>query len=788
MRFTQAATFSPTFVPEAGPEFVPKTGQGEPTINKSLFSRTTLTSQRIPQLIAAKISFLAISIAKSFHEVPTEIDDFVVKALNAWLLLVHPRQTIDIRWGNLTRDAEFLARQLKKSQFFTVYQRLSGKYKYHPLQRFEFAPRKFDLSTALFERIQEEGTSAFYSAIAPKDVAAPKVNFVPDFTRIQDLSTLELSARYLHKNLLRHRGDEISRIAKDLYCRGYSRPIRVLDKDDWEAFREEMRTGVHIGARENEVGSDQQAALIALSYKSHTMEVGQNASFLDKSGKRHQLDVKHKIVMSPLYLEDFRWSQLMRTAIQIATQEKTEVVRIWIDRLVMMEKNDEYRHDVYETKGVKWEDFGLWAYAVCPVIRLYDQNEPYYGTDFWRKLEMVMGVAGRGIFVDDYMLRQFDNSIYYGSTLYERLKYGICKIGGKGKYIRGLTLAVATAVLTDGVTVAKMNEHEKTKDSIAGWKAWSLRTIGEGAYSAEHSVVLREEPAFTVGLSQFCVIAFWESISCSNPVLEGDSYLDMSLQKSLEYRKNERWDGVYEWVGMVHDSCNFEKREQITAYLNNQAQMRLYADTMGHIAGLLTLQSKDCKYFRTIAVNLSRFSTVQSGQVIAVAEATGLNNGNSWLPWYLLHVPNPNLDQKVEVKKELGIVFEYKPIRAVYLGLQTIGWISLLVSVCSPFILIGQLKPGGFILASLIIWGILGIWALSYFVIRVFLPWPWEDTDFIGEALFDNVLMHGLFEAGIKGKFRVFEETSYEKIGWSGRYMCNGEEVEESSLLASKVV
>ena len=176
--------------------------------------------------------------------------------------------------------------------------------------------------------------------------------------------------------------------------------------------------------------------------------------------------------------------------------------------------------------------------------------------------------------------------------------------------------------------------------------------------------------------------------------------------------------------------------------LNGCAKVKLYKNFTQQVARLVTLRSKDQKYSRMLAVELARHSTVQEGQVTAVAEATGLNKGNSWLPWYLVHTRDPETDQTVEEVEERVLWFKYEPIRVI---------IIFCVLLVIPFYLL-------------------------MFIGRLFKksPWPWLDEDLIGEDLFDNVLMHGIFEAGIKGKFRVFKKESYSEIGWGDRNIQSG--------------
>lgn len=99
---------------------------------------------------------------------------------------------------------------------------------------------------------------------------------------------------------------------------------------------------------------------------------------------------------------------------ELAKCHGVKYVRVWIDRLISMGLS---RKERKEKNNIDWTDYGLFAYTVCPVIRLYEEREAEYGTNFWRKLETVMGIAGRGLVADDYMLSSHDYDILWTRAL-----------------------------------------------------------------------------------------------------------------------------------------------------------------------------------------------------------------------------------------------------------------------------------------------------------------------------------------------------------------------------------
>lgn len=690
--------------------------------------------------------------------------DILIKLMNFWVLLFVPKKRANLRYANIFRDAFDLAQQIETGQLFKVYGRITSRYNYHPLQRFENLLRCFDVVTHLATQMEQAGNFYFYQNVCQTHNAGADFNYKADLTKIDDINGLSSSGRCLHDQLYPWKGAKAAEEARKCYMRGFSRKVKAQDYNDWEALRNELRSGIHVGNKDwQNIGEENNVLLFAISYKAKEVKISRKMQILNDDGTPAEdtgvlYQEEQQLTMD--FLDDFRWSQVVRSCMTYAQGRGIGAVRIWIDRLVMMGYSSDERKEIYD--AVRWEDFGLFAYMVCPVVRVYDREEINFGTDFWRKLEAVMGVAGRGLVVDDYMLRKFD-SIYYGESMYTRLPNGLSVIGGGGVHIRAVTLAVATAVLTDGVSVAAANEDKRTKRDIEGWKAWALRTIAKGAYSSQHALIMMPENPFKISLRDFKVIVFWESMVSTSPYLTGKSYMDMSFKRSMEWRKNGYWDGVIEWVGMMHGGCDISERAQIMAFLTARMRVELYAATTGHVASILTLNSLDGVHKRTLVVDLARYSTAVIGHVTAVAEATGLW-GKNLLPWYLRFRKDPDNNQTAEITFEGKVCFAYERMTIEFMWHELLRGLlvaSIIVGVPIPVLAYAPVTIPLFI----VVWVLIAL--CLYLQFWLSFKWPWRDFTDVGEALFDNLLMHGLYKAGIKTQYRKLKSVEYDQLGWT---------------------
>lgn len=697
--------------------------------------------------------------------------DILIKLLNFHLFLARPRKICNFRWANSLRDAIELAALFADGQFTQVYGRITSRYNRHSQQRWENLVRKFDLTDTLSARMQHFGNRAFYEAVAKR--TSDQSHFYShkvDLTRIQDISTATTSADYLYEEISRLEDPRRAAIARKLYLAGYSRPIDVFDFGDWNSFRTELQNGKHCGLGIEDIpGKD--VMLIAISYKGKEVKITRRMCLVNcdgepKSEEDEWFDVKANYTLTTDFVDDFRWSQIVRSCRSLARNEGATTVRLWIDRLMSIGLSKDEQKEKKDLK-LKWEEYALLPYAICPVVRVYDRQDIYYGTDFWRKLETVMGVAGRGVVVDDYMLRKYDRTIFFGPSLYSRLDNGISCIGGGGIYLRSVTLAQATAVMTDGLSVKQANEDIRTKLAAPAWKAWALRTIAEGAYSKDHSSMMKQQKdKFTVGYEEFATIAFWESLVSQTDDLKGNSYLDMSMQRSKDRPQRATWDGVLEWIGMMAESCEIKERSKIMDFLDKNVEMKMWTTTSSHVATKLLLHSTNSAERREIVVDLARFSTAQDGYVTAVAEATGLW-GECILPPYLRFKPNPDEDQTAEVTED-GVDYTYKEMKVEFVWMPILRMIAIglffLLSIV--FFAIAGSSEIPFLTALLVIPGLV-IWVvLAISAVKVFLPWPWIDECDVGEALFDNLVLDSLYGSGVKGQYRRLKETRYSEIRW----------------------
>lgn len=543
---------------------------------------------------------------------------------------------------------------------YRVYEKPLVEGKFHPLQRFYSARRRFDVSDELADIMRLQGPSTFYEKVC--GYFAPDNSTNSDLTTIRSLNTITKSADRVFIDISNIKGDSTAGIAKQAYMRGFSRPITVESREDWEQFRKELRESTSTGTILCSNGqlrlSDDEVLPIAVSYKGTTAKISRRFSHEDPENDETRSDeiVKESVTLSKDFVDDFRWDQIRRTCIQIAGQENYSHISTWIDRLAMWGVGKEQRKRIYSE--VSWEDFGLMPYAVCPVVRVYDNTESEFGTDFWRKLETVLGIAGRGLYVDDYLLRYYDDSIYYDLNIYHSIAKGngICRLGGTGKYLRSISLALATSIFTESISVYGRNEDDRTVQAFIKWKSWALRTISEGAYKADLPLLMTEQPKIDIDLEKFKLIAFWESYVSNSKFLEGENYADITTYRSKEHRSSSKWDGISEWIGMVRGSYDIDKSEKdkIYQFLNSNVQIEVWSSSSRHVAALLYLtydeseNIKKCK--RTITVALTRFSTEKEGQVIHVAESTGIwEKEKNVLPGGYFFRPNPEQDQKVSI-------------------------------------------------------------------------------------------------------------------------------------------
>lgn len=772
-----------------------------PNKNHPIGSLATQSPQTSLQIQTKRKNLLAFS-QRNDEETERRFDfvDILVALGNCYLLVFKPRLFNIVRFGNTASVHEQAGQEFRLGRFHKLHNGFTAKYKYHPLQRKKNLIRRFNVADVLADHMLKlGGTKYFYHAVCGHPLESDHPSYDPDLTTLDSLSTIAAAAKHLYTEMRKFNTDEQALVVKKSFERGFSRKIDVFNFDDWQAFRTELLSGRHLAKDFNNSYSDVDTVPIAVSYKAKEMSFTRRIFYLrEVNGKlteNEAFTTKQQQQLTLDFVDDFRWGQLVRVCMQIAKSLKTNSVRLWIDRLITMEQTDEEKRNMYNLSN--WWDFGVFPYAVFPVVRLYEGRELEFGTDFWRKIETVLGVAGRGLYVDDYLIRVQDKTIYYGPEIYSQIGSGIARLGGDGIYLRAVTLAMATAILTDGITVRGINEDLRTVREIPGFKAWALRTIGEGAYSSSHSALMRVEDPYQIGLQQFKTIVTWESFVSTCDWLKGKSYLDMSYQRSHEHRYGGHWDGVIEWVGMIKGAVDVVGRESIMSHLNNHVSVQTWVATTGHAASMLKFEVQDERPLgsktkmlkRSLVVEIARLSNTRQGHISAVAEATGLW-GESVLRKYFYFGDSPHRFQYV-VPYEEGICDDYslKPRslednNADYEVIYQYAPIYFLVSssvwkwiiICAPIfvvvVIVSSRISVPLILIFVILIAVLAALCVCYSLLKYYfcyyLAWPWSDWSGYGAAVFDNVLMHSLYNAGIKIlDYRELKPVEYQHIEWN---------------------
>lgn len=262
--------------------------------------------------------------------------DFLVLCQNIDLLLRFSRRFLNFRWANALRDHSFHGRKIRDI-FFQVYGRATAKYKYHPLQRWENAVRRFNVNESLMHEMEEAGNKAFYERVCGRQDSSEIRSFKPDFSLISSYSTIFKSGEFVYEEAIRSgKNEEDARFAKDSYMRGFSRVIDVHNFEDWEKFREELRDPKHEGNKKNP-SHYENVLPIALSYKGKERKTIRKMTLMDgvedgntESNRKYE-EEEH---LTTDFVDDFRWPQLIRSCIEIANEKRVSRVSIWIDRLV----------------------------------------------------------------------------------------------------------------------------------------------------------------------------------------------------------------------------------------------------------------------------------------------------------------------------------------------------------------------------------------------------------------------------------------------------------------------
>lgn len=739
---------------------------------------------------------------------PFFIEDLLVHVANFLLLIFRPRKFINYRWANSTRDHVPYGQKLVSS-ISMLYLRFRPKYMYHQLQRWQNECASFTISEDVSSMMRDQkcSTKPFYKVVCGREFNKNGGTFEEDLTTLSSLRTIAASSKYLYDTLrmsgrLKSVGEDILSFAVDCYRKGYSRAVNVFDDSDWVKLRAELQNRQDFKQTlPNQDENDASVLLVALSYKGRTMRTERHFETPTHEEKK----MTEKVTMTDAF-SDFRWSQIVCACKRLAMKRNVSKVKIWIDQLIKMNMSEEERQQYddlrFNTRQLKWPDYGLMAYAVCPVVRCYEENEAEFQTNFWRKIEAVMGIAGEGLIVDDYMTLHYEDDFFsYDHTMYSSLGGGIGMIGGNGKYFRAVTLALATGILSDSISPSLPNEDKQNHSSLPNWKAWALRTIAEGAYSKSHSAMLREEEPFHMNLENFRTIAFWEYFVSTCTQLQGGGYINLNHERSDPYSKQlaKKWDHVSPWVGNCESAyvLDTEERRQVVKYISERVDINSYVATSGHVASLIHLLDRDTRPDRkdqlsdfsevkhSIVVKLSRFSTSRNGQVIATSDATGiwkrrLGQYRKILPWWYVANPRPDIDQELVIQPDLiektgvwkkSIYYKYNDMKLSLLfpswakiPLMYIGGLILIVTIIRPYFendfhetTMNNLRGFGIFILS-------AVFILS--VVLRFLNWPWKDMEYVGEGIYDNLKLHGLLDSQIKRVYRKLESVPYDDIEW----------------------
>lgn len=66
--------------------------------------------------------------------------------------------------------------------------------------------------------------------------------------------------------------------------------------------------------------------------------------------------------------------------------------------------------------------------------------------------------------------------------------------------------------------------------------------------------------------------------------MTNSSYLDMTMQRSMQWSKPSTWSGVSEWIGMVGSAFFMEdkNRKAVQAYLASNVTVDMHVAPSGH--------------------------------------------------------------------------------------------------------------------------------------------------------------------------------------------------------------
>ena len=511
--------------------------------------------------------------------------------------------------------------------------------KIHPVQTQHIYNYGFDLLQSIVESPNVKTCSDLYKILYNEEERYvdphDKHCYTVDNTKLSSF----LDMKSMYDGLIRLNGygmtnDQIDSMSL-LFLKGFSRCINIFDDRDWELLKVQLENS-NEAARTDSYGLHE-SLYMAVSYKHKDETFTWKIRMMNAEKYEHtnaDAEGEVKLERSTDMLFDERWDQLKRCTRELGRKEGKNTAYLWLDRLVFLGDDQSVRDE--HLNKVDWSSFGLWPYMVCNVVRLYRSNEKEYSNNFWRKIELYLGINGKGIITDDYMVNTYDNTFNFGDGAVRWYQGGTLMIGGNNTYLRSTVLALASAVLDDGVAITKANEHLETKKSISIWKMWAIWNICQNMYGLG-PITPRLVKRVDIGLPEFKRIVALTAVTRDMKLIGNTCPIDFAAVKTSQYRSVASWDGITEWVGFDQTAYSIkpENRVRIKDYLNERAKIEPYVANTGHRATAITLCYKEFeKVNKGIVVETSRYSTLSEGNVISIYSFTTETSGKHLFPRY----------------------------------------------------------------------------------------------------------------------------------------------------------
>lgn len=359
------------------------------------------------------------------------------------------------------------------------------------------------------------GNAEYYRALSSLNPEAHCENITADLSTHEQSESLGDMIRAVSE-LAAVTSDDYAQLAADSVTQGLTREVLVDDFADWQLLREQIRS-ISLDLKLNRDLESREVLPIAVSYKAKEETFIQRVTLLRHNETmdeemREEVEIMQRPIRSSEFLNDRRWYQLQRASQEYARSKGYRKVCFWIDRIMKIGVSKKMVSE--RQNKLNLDEYGLYPYMLMATVRMYDPSETEFGTSFWRKVEAVLTISGKGLICDDYMMRKYDKTIYYDHTLYRRLRNGIIMIGGKTMFIRSTILALETMIIVDGVAITKANEHPKTIESMVQWKSWAMKCIVQEAFARRPAVPISNVPLL-VDEEAFKFSSSWEYMLCN---------------------------------------------------------------------------------------------------------------------------------------------------------------------------------------------------------------------------------------------------------------------------------